>query len=101
MYDTSLELNSKFLDKYFDKYYDSMIYKKGTKEKLGFKYKPINLKVKGYEYDKFYNETSDEDYDDYYEEKEYRETAYINTPLPSLVYKPIMVLYTGNVPFIV
>ena len=78
-----------------------MIYKKGTKEKLGFKYKPINLKVKGYEYDKFYNETSDEDYGDYDEEKEYRETAYINTSPPSLVYKPIMVLYTGNVPFIV
>ena len=78
-----------------------MIYKKETKEKLGFKYKPIKLKVKGYEHDKFYNETLDEDYDDYDEEEEYRETAYINTPPPSLVYKPIMVLYTGYVPFIV
>ena len=66
-----------------------MIYKKETKEKLGFKY------------DKFYNETLDEDYDDYDEEEEYRETAYINTLPPSLVYKPIMVLYTGYVPFIV
>ena len=71
-----------------------MIYKKETKEKLGFKYKPIKLKVKGYEYDKFYNETLDEDYDDYDEEEK-------NTLPPSLVYKPIMVLYTGYVPFIV
>ena len=29
---------------------------------LGFKFKPINLKIKGYDYGKSYNETSDEDY---------------------------------------
>ena len=41
----------------------------GEKEKVGFKFNPINLKIKVYDCDKLYNETSDEDYDDYEEEK--------------------------------
>ena len=41
----------------------------GEKEKVGFKFKPINLKIKIRDYDKLYNEISDEDYDDYEEEK--------------------------------
>ena len=31
---------------------------------MGSKFKPINLKIKGYDYDKLYNETSDEDYEE-------------------------------------
>ena len=61
MYDTVLELYNKFLDKYFDEYCDS---EKETKEKLGYKFKPINLKIKGYHYGELYDETSDEDYDE-------------------------------------
>ena len=38
---------------------------KRKKEELALKVKHINLKIKGYDYDKLYNETSDEDYDDY------------------------------------
>ena len=37
---------------------------------MGFKFKPINLKIKGYDYDKLYYETSDEDYDDYDDNEE-------------------------------
>ena len=36
---------------------------------MGFKFKPIDWKVKVYDYDKLDNETSDEDYDDYGEEE--------------------------------
>ena len=36
---------------------------------MDFKFNPINLKITGYDYDKLYNETSDEDYDDYREEE--------------------------------
>ena len=39
------------------------------KKELDFKFNPINLKLTGYDYDKLYNETSDEDYDDYREEE--------------------------------
>ena len=68
MCDTVLELNNNFLDKHFHEYYDL---EKETKEKLGYKFKPINLKIKGYGFGKLYNETSDKDYDDYddYEEE--------------------------------
>ena len=41
---------------------------------MGFKFKPINLKIQGYDYDKLYYETSDEDYDDYDDNEE----EYIN-----------------------
>ena len=70
MYDRVLELHNKFLDKYFDKYYDL---ERETKEKLGYNFILINLKIKGYDYGELYNETSDEDYDDYddFEEEEY------------------------------
>ena len=70
MHDTVLELYNKLLDKYFDEYYDL---EKETKEELSFKFKPIKLKIRRYDYDKLYNEISDEDYDDYddYEEEEY------------------------------
>ena len=47
---------------------NTMIQKKETKEELGFKIKPINLKIIGYDYGKLYIETSDEVYDDYEEE---------------------------------
>ena len=43
MHDTVSELHNKFLNKYLNEYYDL---KKETKEKLGFKFKPINLKLK-------------------------------------------------------
>ena len=33
---------------------------------MSFKFKPINLKIKGYDYCKLYNETSDEDYEEEY-----------------------------------
>ena len=36
---------------------------------MGLKFKPIDWKVKVYDYDKLDNETSDEDYDDYGEEE--------------------------------
>ena len=68
-----LELHNEFLDKYFDKYYDL---ERETKEKLGYNFIPINLKIKGYDYGKLYNETSDEDYDDYDDFEE--EEEYIN-----------------------
>ena len=45
-----------------------MIQKKKQKKELGFKFRPINLKIKGYDYNKLYNETSDEDRDDCGEE---------------------------------
>ena len=35
---------------------------------MGFKFRPINLKIKWYDYDKLYNKTSDEDHNDYGEE---------------------------------
>ena len=37
-------------------------------QKLGYKFKSIILKIKGYDYEKLYNEISDEDYDDHEEE---------------------------------
>ena len=70
MHDTVLEIYNKFLDNYFDEYYDL---EKEIKEKLGYKFKPINLKIKGHDYAKLHNETSNDYYDDYddYEEEEY------------------------------
>ena len=47
MFDTASELYNKFLDKYFDKYYDL---EGGEKEELGFKFMPVNLKMKVYNY---------------------------------------------------
>ena len=35
---------------------------------MGFKFAPINLKVKGYDYNKLYNEISHEDQNDHGEE---------------------------------
>ena len=58
VYDTASELYNKFLDKYFDEYYDF----EKEKENLGFKFKPVNLKLKGYDYGKLHNEISDDDY---------------------------------------
>ena len=55
------------LDKYFDEYYDL---KEERKEKLGYNFKPINLKIKEYDHDKLYNEILDEDSDDYEDYKE-------------------------------
>ena len=56
--DTVSELYNKFLNKYLEEYYDL---EKEPKEKSGFKFKPIDLKIKGYDYDKLRNETSDKD----------------------------------------
>ena len=56
--DTVSELYNKSLNKYLEEYYDL---EKETKEKSGFKFKPIDLKIKGYDYDKLRNETSDKD----------------------------------------
>ena len=36
---------------------------------MGFKFQPFNLKIKGYDYDKLYNEKSNEVYDAYGEEQ--------------------------------
>ena len=47
MFDTASELYNKFLDKYFDKYYDL---EGGEKEELGFKFRPVSLKIKVYDY---------------------------------------------------
>ena len=60
MFDTVSALYNNLLDKYFYEYYDL---EKETKEELGSKFKPINLKIRGYDYDKLYNKTSDKDYD--------------------------------------
>ena len=35
---------------------------------MGFKFRPINLKIKWYDYDKLYNKTPVEDHNDYGEE---------------------------------
>ena len=40
---------------------------KNKKEELGFKFKPINLKQKRYDYGNLHNEISDDDFDDYYD----------------------------------
>ena len=59
VYGTVSELYNKFLDKNAYEYNDL---EKEIKEELAFKFKSINLKTKGYDYSKLYNETSDEDY---------------------------------------
>ena len=43
---------------------------------MDYKFKPINSKIKGYDYGKLYNETSDEDYDDYFDYDDYEEEEY-------------------------
>ena len=53
MFDKVSELYDNFLETYFDKYYDL---EKETNEELGYKFKPINLKIKGYDFGKLYNE---------------------------------------------
>ena len=45
MFHTASELHNKFVNKYFDECYDL---EGGEKEELGFKFIPINLKIKGY-----------------------------------------------------
>ena len=54
LFDTVLELYNNFLDKYFDDQFDL---EKESKEKLYCKFKPINLKIKGYDCGKLCNET--------------------------------------------
>ena len=65
---------SELYNKYFGEYYDL---EKETKENLGYKFKSIDLKIKGYDYGKLYNETSDKDYDesDDYDEEEYTDLS--------------------------
>ena len=43
---------------------------------MDYKFKPINSKIKGYDYGKLYNETSDEDYDDYDDYDNFKEEEY-------------------------
>ena len=59
VYGAVSKLYNKFLDKNAYEYNDL---EKEIKEELAFKFKYINLKTKGYDYGKLYNETSDEDY---------------------------------------
>ena len=66
MFDTSSGLYNKFRDKYFDEYYDL---KGEEKDELGFEFMPINLRIKGYNYNQFYKEISDDDFDDYDSDK--------------------------------
>ena len=49
------------MDEYVCKYHDLSSEKK---EELGSQYIPIKFAIKEYDYDKFYNATSDEDHDD-------------------------------------
>ena len=42
---------------------------------MGFKFKPINLKQKRYDYGNLHNEISDDDFDDYHD---YKEEEFIN-----------------------
>ena len=58
--DTASELYNKFLDKYFDEYYDL---EGKQKEELSFKFMPINLRIKWYDYNQFYKEISDDGFD--------------------------------------
>ena len=51
MFDIPSELYNKFLDKYFDEYYD--LEGRAEKEDLSFKFMPINLRIKGYDYNQF------------------------------------------------
>ena len=54
MFDKVSELYNNFLDKYFYEYYD---WSSEKREELGPEYLPIKFKIKGYDYDRFYNET--------------------------------------------
>ena len=60
MFDSVSGLYNSFPDKCFDEYHDL---EKESKEELGYKFKPINLKIKGYDDSKLYNELSNKDYD--------------------------------------
>ena len=60
MFDTDSELYNKFLDKYFDEYYDL---EREEKEKLDFKFMPINLNINGNDCNQFYKKISGDDYD--------------------------------------
>ena len=60
VFDTSSELYNKFLNKHLEEYYDL---EGGEKEDLGFKFMPINLRIKGYDYNEFHKEISDDDFD--------------------------------------
>ena len=62
VYDTASQLYTFFLNKSFDEYYDL---EKEGKENLDFKFMPINLKIKGYDYEQFYEDISDDNFDDY------------------------------------
>ena len=51
--DTVSELYNTFLDKYFDEYYEL---DGEEREELGFKFMPVNLRIKGYDYNQFSKE---------------------------------------------
>ena len=60
MFDSVSGLQNSFPDKCLDEYHDL---EKESKEELGYKFKPTNLKIKGYGDGKLYNEMSNKDYD--------------------------------------
>ena len=69
-----VQTNYKFLDKYFDQQF---VLESEQKEEFGLKFKPNNLKIKGYNYVITYNETSDDDYDDCKEKINYNKVIVI------------------------
>ena len=78
VYNTVLEFYNEFLNKNFDECYNLEI---ETKEEMRFKFMPIDLIIKGYDYSTFCNETRDRHYGNYQEQQE----EHINLPdIPSL-----------------
>ena len=66
MFHIASELHNKFVNKYFDECYDL---EGEEKEELGFKFIPIDLKIKACNYNQFYKKISHDHFVDYDSDK--------------------------------